>query len=793
MRFIAKATVPLRPVASVQATPPQCPLELKFVRFCLSQPWPPRPDPLHPASLLSAYRLKDVPELGYYSEDRPHPRGELWVKSADTVSGYFKDDAANAAGFDSDGYFCTGDIVEMDNVTNTIKIIDRRKHFFKLAQGEYVAPERLEKVFLLSPYVKMIYIYAESLESYVLAVVVPHQAMLETWANKHDVSFDSFENLCANPRAVAEVLKSLATLAADLNHQIQPFELPRGILLEPVPFSGEDGLLTATFKLKRLNLQHKYKGIMRNMYDEVNESLVRTRIRTLRALISKHVHLPPGEASSSSTTPPVSQDEMAGDAPLTDWGLDSLAAIRLSNVIKSEFGVEIAAENLASGKASFDSLAKLVSEKKSPVESQLGLSTSGLYKPQKKVDWVQESTLDDPILLRLKSLPRVDPYANNASPMNTIFLTGATGFFGIFLLRELLDTTQATVLCLVRAPKNSAATERLVKVAKRMWTDLVAEQIDDIFSKRVVAVCGDLSLPRFGATEADWNDLTTEVDCIIHNGCRVNTVFSYEAMAAENVGGTRTCLEVATTHKVKPIIYISTLSAIGPMMDADLEGREFVETHVDGKWLEMMGGYGSSKRVSELLLENARKAGLPTIIIRPGTIGPHSKTGACNLTDYHTKLFLGIEQIAAAPQSLQKLEMIPVDYLSTFTVGLLRKRMGWSCVFHCFESDMAPQMSEVSKVIMKRYSHVQIVPFQVWRSKLHLHAASEEENALYPLLHYFNGMDLPGFKIFDRAKFLMHLQLVGLQQLSRDDLRGDYLDRQLSFLRRVGMLPKPNE
>eukprot|EP01122_Echinamoeba_exundans_P010707 TRINITY_DN4062_c0_g1_i1.p1 TRINITY_DN4062_c0_g1~~TRINITY_DN4062_c0_g1_i1.p1 ORF type:complete len:1092 (-),score=158.97 TRINITY_DN4062_c0_g1_i1:110-3385(-) len=701
-----------------------------------------------------SYRLKDVPELGYFSEDRPHPRGELWVKSADTVPGYFKDPVATSAAFDEDGYFCTGDIVEMDTSNDTIKIIDRRKHFFKLAQGEYVAPERLEKVFLLSPLVRFIYIYAESVESYVLAVVVPQQPVLEAWATKQGLQFASFEELCQNPAAVAEVMKSLSILADDPNNKILPFELPRGILLEPEPFTAENELLTSTFKLKRLNLQRKYKSIMREMYDNINERMLRTRIDELRALIAKHL---------STSTNPLPTEETS--VPLTEWGLDSLSAIRLSNVIKSEFGVTVAPENLATGKTSFDSLVKLVTNQQASSSSISSNSESftALYKPQKQTDWKAAVSLDSAISDGLKSLPRVDPFSKSLKVEN-VFLTGATGFLGVFLLAEIIKSTNWKIHCLVRAKSETAANSRMREVMLKMLVDTSESDVDALLSTRISTVHGDLALPQFGLSDDVWANLAKSIDLIVHNGCRVNTVFSYDALEAENVGGTRSCLHLASQKHAKPFVYISTLSAIGPMMDPDLDGREFVDQTFDARLLQMMGGYGSTKRVSELLVDQARKCGLPTMIVRPGTIGPHSKTGACNLSDYHTKLLCGITQIACAPESKQRLDMIPVDYLARFVIGLVRKNIGWSEVFHAYEEAAAPTMIEVAECIIKRHSNVRMLSFAAWRSKLQQHAASEDENALYPLLHYFNGMDLPGLRGFSKAKFNMHLQRICLSQ-----------------------------
>ena len=140
-------------------------------------------------------KLKDVPEMGYLSTDVP-PRGELWVRSVTNSSGYYKvctissfitlrpylclqDSANTTANFEEGGWANTGDIVSYDKKTERIVIVDRKKNIFKLSQSEFVAPEKLEVLFINSSFIRNCYVYGNSLQSYVLAVVVPEFTILE--------------------------------------------------------------------------------------------------------------------------------------------------------------------------------------------------------------------------------------------------------------------------------------------------------------------------------------------------------------------------------------------------------------------------------------------------------------------------------------------------------------------------------------------------------------------------------------------------------------------------------------
>ncbi len=120
-----------------------------------------------------AYDLVDVPELGYTKRDEPHPRGELRVKVRRAIPGYYQNPGATAVLFDDEGYLRTGDIVE-EVGPDEVVWIDRQKNVLKLSQGEFVSTSRLEELFSAnSPYIRQVYVHGSSLQSYLLAVVVP--------------------------------------------------------------------------------------------------------------------------------------------------------------------------------------------------------------------------------------------------------------------------------------------------------------------------------------------------------------------------------------------------------------------------------------------------------------------------------------------------------------------------------------------------------------------------------------------------------------------------------------------
>lgn len=148
-------------------------------------------------SQLIKIRLKSIPEMGYTVNDKPYPRGELLVKGHGVFSGYFRNPEKTAEAFDKDGWLKTGDVVQVYE-NGSVKIIDRSKNIFKLSQGEYIAPEKVEGVFTLSSLIAQSFLFGNSLNSNCVAIVVPDEAVVMPWAQEKNIEGD-FATVCKSP------------------------------------------------------------------------------------------------------------------------------------------------------------------------------------------------------------------------------------------------------------------------------------------------------------------------------------------------------------------------------------------------------------------------------------------------------------------------------------------------------------------------------------------------------------------------------------------------------------------
>ncbi|XP_031498971.1 long chain acyl-CoA synthetase 1-like isoform X2 [Nymphaea colorata] len=213
-------------------------------------------------------RLEEVPEMGY-SPFGKTPRGEICFRGKTLFSGYYKNPELTNEVF-KDGWFHTGDIGEL-LPNGVLKVIDRKKNIFKLSQGEYIAVENLERIYAAAPIVEDIWVYGDSFQSMLVAVVIPNEEHTKEWGelNGH---VNSFIELCALPQLKKHILLELKS-AADKN-KLRKFEHIKGIIVEATRFEAQPDLLTPTMKKKRAQLLKHYKADIDNLYNNLREGKI---------------------------------------------------------------------------------------------------------------------------------------------------------------------------------------------------------------------------------------------------------------------------------------------------------------------------------------------------------------------------------------------------------------------------------------------------------------------------------------------------------------------------------------
>ncbi|KAM6911646.1 long-chain-fatty-acid--CoA ligase 6 isoform 4-T4 [Lycodopsis pacificus] len=208
-------------------------------------------------------KLVDVPEKNYFASKG---EGEVCVKGPNVFKGYLKDPERTAETLDSDGWLHTGDIGKwLPN--GTLKIIDRKKHIFKLAQGEYISPEKIENIYIRSEPVTQLYIHGDSLQSCLVGIVVPDPEVMPEWAKKKGI-FGTYKDLCKNTELKKAILDDLVRLGKASG--LHSFEQVKNIYIHSDMFSIVNGLLTPTLKAKRPELKEYFKEKIDRLYDSIS-------------------------------------------------------------------------------------------------------------------------------------------------------------------------------------------------------------------------------------------------------------------------------------------------------------------------------------------------------------------------------------------------------------------------------------------------------------------------------------------------------------------------------------------
>ncbi|KAF8899770.1 hypothetical protein CPB84DRAFT_1815576 [Gymnopilus junonius] len=372
----------------------------------------------------------------------------------------------------------------------------------------------------------------------------------------------------------------------------------------------------------------------------------------------------------------------------------------------------------------------------------------------------------------------------------TVFLTGATGFLGAFVLHNLLSRNERVkkVICLVRAKSVEQGLARLKEgsVDRGVWSD------DWVTSGRLEVVTGDLGLSLFGLGEEAWNRIAGEADAVLHNGALVHWVFPYEKLRSPNVLGTITAINLASTGKPKVIVFVSSTSAIDTdhyvqlsesIVRSDSKVKGVPESDdLEGAKSSLKTGYGQS---------NGR--GLRGHIVRPGYVVGDSHTAVTNTDDFIWRLVKGCVQLGLVPDINNTINMVPVDHVARCTslAAVSPLPNAPLSVLHITARPLPTFNGMLSSLVQYGFP-TEPCEYLVWRRKLEQHVMEVQDNALFPLLHFVLD-DLPTSTKapeLDDSNTVALLRQDGgeLSSTVDDSLMGLYL----AWLVGAGFLPLPS-
>jgi thioester reductase-like protein len=329
--------------------------------------------------------------------------------------------------------------------------------------------------------------------------------------------------------------------------------------------------------------------------------------------------------------------------------------------------------------------------------------------------------------------------------LNNVLLTGGTGFIGPFLVKSLLEQTHAKIQVLVRASDEHQGKQRLRAAMESMGP--CPANLMQMFETRVFPVCGDLGQKDLALTQKAWDCLANEIDTVFHNGATVNYLLNYDRMRDANVLGTNEVLRLAFEGRPKSFNYVSTTFIFGWAVKKVLYETDFNEK------MELLDfGYSQSKWVSEQVVMDARRHGLPARIFRPALVSP-SITGGGNNFDIAVRLVAFMVNHGIGVDALNQVSFVPADITANNIVAISATPGTENKTYHVVRDDYA-NMLDITGLITKATGR-QFEVFSLPEFVPELIRRCNKDDLLFPLLDFLVGsvdnISSMEFKRYDSA------------------------------------------
>jgi thioester reductase-like protein len=399
----------------------------------------------------------------------------------------------------------------------------------------------------------------------------------------------------------------------------------------------------------------------------------------------------------------VDPDRIDPDRPLASYGMDSLRSMELVAALEDATGRSLP-DTFCLDHPTLNCLAG-------------ALNGGAADRPFQDTRWTSDASLPSDFVVAIGRHPPADP--------RNVLLTGATGLLGAYLLRTLIDETDAQVWCLIR----SSPGEGLARISTNLsryglWHDGLA--------RRIEIVRGDLAQPNLGLTTAEYSSVASLTDAVMHAGADVDWVQPYPALRHVNVLGTLEVLRLAATARPKPVQFISSLSVCyvpdgPPVIDESIDCLPFVG--------RLPLGYAQTKCVAESLCRQASDRGLPMRVIRPALIAGDSRSGASNADDLIGRLVRGCIEMQAAPDLHWPLDAVPADEVARAIVGTPWPEPATFERVHLKHPRPRTWQECVLWINLLGYP-CRLAPFVSWRSQL-AHEVRGSSHPLSPLRTFF--------------------------------------------------------
>lgn len=313
--------------------------------------------------------------------------------------------------------------------------------------------------------------------------------------------------------------------------------------------------------------------------------------------------------------------------------------------------------------------------------------------------------------------------------VHKVIVTGANGFLGVHIVEALLELGTSEVACLVRPSATCSAEERFAQA-------LIDNRLENLDMSRVRVLAADISQPRLGLSNEDYDRLDRDYGSLIYNAANVNHVLDYESLVKDNVAPVIECLKLCEGRSKKIFNFISTLSASSSV---DAQGRVLETPPAATPPIYIRNGYNLSKWVAERILWNAHERGVRVNLYRPGNIAFNTRTGVCQPHQNRLMLMLkGSLQLKEVPQLSLNFDLMPVDFLARF-IGFHASRHNSARAVFNLHNPQPLSWDNYVETFRLMGHNFQMVPVSRWQKRL---STIDSDNALFGVVgFYLNGFE----------------------------------------------------
>jgi thioester reductase-like protein len=427
------------------------------------------------------------------------------------------------------------------------------------------------------------------------------------------------------------------------------------------------------------------------------------------------------------------------DSNFFDFGGHSLLAVKLTGSIENLFGRQLSVKDIYTY-STVEALLDYIDDRVDAALPQLTLR--------------EEACLPIDIRPASHGKPLALPEAN------TVFLTGATGFLGAFVLDEILRAThdRVNVYCLTRLQPGDER-DGMARITANLqhyglW--------DERYAGRIIPLIGDLTQKYLGLDAFDFDSLAQNIDFIFHCAALVNYVYPYAIIKPHTVEGTQEVLRLASMHVHTPLYYISTNGIFAAQ--ASTVFRE--NSDIDAFAAHLSTGYTQAKWVAEKLVWQAASRGLPVCVFRPGNVGHHRLTGAVNRNDFQFNILHACLKVDCAPaHPAWTFEFTPIDFLAQSIVQFAHDATHFGQVYHVMQTEPIAARAVFDHLIQEHYIS-RYVSVQHWLSRLQAKANTENDYILSVVAQSIHDVeaDLTNRHTYDCSRFEDAVRKCGLNR-----------------------------